>query len=431
MNNRGFFLSKQDTEMVWHPFALPYSSNIVIKKAKGVYLTDTNNKKYIDAISSWWVNIHGHQHPKLKQALIKQFKKTDHIIFSGFTHEPAIQLSSLLLKKTNNLYDKVFFSDNGSTSVEVAVKLAIQYLRQNKSEKITVLSFENAYHGDTFGAMSAGGKNVFNAVFENEMFPVTQLPLPDDENISSILDKIENIQKNCGAIVFVYEPLIQGSGGMNIYNASHLSQILKSIRKKNSVCIADEVMTGFYRTGTFLASDQVEEKPDLVCLSKGITGGIMPLSVTLIAERFSKFFKDKNGYERFYHGHSYTGNPLACAVAVESFKLLESESAKKIDWIANEHLAFSTIIKSNPLVKNVKTIGTILRFEIVTNELTGYTNSIRDIAYNFFIENGVLLRPLGNVIYIMPPYTIEKDALRKIYKTIQAFLASRENVSLK
>ena len=232
------------------------------------------------------------------------------------------------------------------------------------------------------------------------------------------------MQSVCDAVIFIYEPVIQGAGGMRIYSETHLTQIINCVRKKTSLCIADEVMTGFYRTGTFLASEKLtnEAQADIICLSKGITGGILPLGATLIKEEITKYFSDKNFDLRFYHGHSYTANPLACAVAVASFKLLENKNAIKTVFINQQHNQFLEKLKSQQLVKNADVIGTILRFEICTTANDGYDNAIRDKAYNFFISKGILIRPLGNVIYIMPPYIISENELYKIYKAILEFI---------
>jgi adenosylmethionine-8-amino-7-oxononanoate aminotransferase len=419
MNSRGFFLQETDANTIWHPFALPDSKNIVIKKSRGVYLYDTNNKKYIDAVSSWWVNIHGHGNAQLKNALNKQFRNTDHVIFSGFSHEPAIKLAKSLLKKTGNIYDKVFYSDNGSTAIEVALKLAIQYLGKD-SRPIKIISFENAYHGDTFGAMSAGGKNLFNSAFEGFLFKSIQIPLPTPQNITATLKTLE---KACSEshVVFIYEPLIQGAGGMNVYSGPLLDQLIGFLKTKNSICIADEVMTGFYRTGTFLASDQLKTKADILCLSKGITGGVLPLGATLMVKKVVDAFKNLEPPKRFYHGHSYTGNPLACAVANESLRLFDKKTIENINLVNKLHNQYLEKLKLSPKIKNPQVCGTILRFEINTG-VTGYINNVRDFIYTYFLDKGILLRPLGNVIYIMPPYIISKKELNAIYKTIDKFL---------
>ncbi|HYG52078.1 MAG TPA: adenosylmethionine--8-amino-7-oxononanoate transaminase [Flavobacteriales bacterium] len=420
MNSRGFFLQETDANTVWHPFALPGSQNIVIKKSRGIYLYDSNNKKYIDAVSSWWVNIHGHGNTRLKNALNRQFRKTDHIIFSGFTHEPAIRLAKLLLSKTN-VYDKVLYSDNGSTAVEIALKLAIQYLGK-KSKKLTVVSFEGAYHGDTFGAMSAGGKNLFNSAFEGFLFETVQIPLPTENNLPVSLKILEKHLAN-GPLVFIYEPLIQGAGGMNVYGVALLEQLLAFLKNHNAICIADEVMTGFYRTGTFLASDQVETKPDIICLSKGITGGILPLGATLVTRTIVDAFKDAEPSQRFYHGHSYTGNTLACAVALENLRMFAPKTLDNIHRIHVCHTGYVQRLNKSNKVVHAAVCGTILRFEIAGGK-TGYTNQLRDTIYTYFIEQGVLLRPLGNVIYIMPPYSISEKELKKIYRVIDNFLTT-------
>lgn len=424
MSNRGFFLQQKDSETIWHPFDRPGQQNIVIKKARGVYLYDTQNRKYLDAVSSWWVNVHGHGQRALKNALNKQFGKADHIIFSGFTHEPAIRLADLLLKKFPNAFDKVFFSDNGSTAVEVALKLAIQYYVQRGAKKITLLAFDSAYHGDTFGAMSVGARSVFTKAFEQLMFEVKHVPLPHAENIENIKKSITQTGQSCDALIFIYEPLVQGAGGMNVYELQHLEAVLESVRQFESLCIADEVMTGFYRTGSFTASEKVQQKlfPDLLCLSKGITGGVMPLGATLIHEKLVKWFSEREKPEWFYHGHSYTGNPLACAVAVENMKLFDNKKLEQINLIEQMHRQFAQRIEKFPNVKNVKVCGTIFRFELALAEDTGYTHSKRDIIYQHFLNKGILLRPLGNVLYFMPPYSITQKQLEFLYSQTEQFL---------
>ncbi len=422
MKNRGFFLSKNDQKFVWHPFALPHDENIIIKKAKGVYLIDANNKKYIDAISSWWVNIHGHGNTYLTNSIQKQLRKIDHVIFSGFSHEPAITLAEKLIKKTEHYYSKVFYSDNGSTAVEVALKLAIQFLRLKKNQKIALVSFENAYHGDTFGAMSAGGESNFNKWFKNEMISFHRISLPTENNISDLINDVNALQNKNESIVFIYEPLLQGAGGMTVYSEKLLNRLLLEFRKKESILIADEVLTGFYRTGTFLASNQIELKPDIICLSKAITGGILPLGATLINERITGAFKNRIAGEKFYHGHSYTANPIACAVANASFNLLERKTKNRVPLL-NEMLAkFAVELKKNSNATNVHVCGTVLRFEVVSKEETCYHHSLREKIYRFFLCNGILLRPLGNTIYIMPPYTINQKELNRVFEAIKEFL---------
>lgn len=425
MSNRGFFLQQKDIETIWHPFDRPGQPNIVIKKARGVYLYDTQNRKYLDAVSSWWVNVHGHGQQALKNALNKQFSKADHVIFSGFTHEPAIRLAQSLLKKTGSIFNKVFFSDNGSTAVEVALKLALQYLVQQSHKKITLLAFDHAYHGDTFGAMSVGARSIFTQAFDPFLFEVKHIPLPHAGNLDQVKKQIEQSGAASDALVFIYEPLVQGAGGMNMYTPENLAALLHTVKQFPSVCIADEVMTGFYRTGTFTASEQVKEKdlqPDLMCLSKGLTGGVLPLGVTLIHEKFVQWFAQKQKTEWFYHGHSYTGNPLACAVAVESLKLFNPKKLAHIQHMAQLHQHFAHKMAEHPKVKNIQVCGTILRFELVTAEGSGYTNSKRDQIYQYFLDNGILVRPLGNVIYFLPPYAITPEQLQFLYKKTEMFL---------
>lgn len=426
MKNRGFFLEQFDRDHVWHPFQLPITHSTLIKKAKGVYLIDQHNKKYIDAVSSWWVNLHGHGNLKLNNALQRQFRKADHIIFSGFTHEPAIRLSAEILKRSGNHHESVFFSDDGSTSVEVAMKMGFQFLRQKGYQKINLFAFENAYHGDTFGAMSLAGPSIFNQSFTDLLFETTSLPLPDKSNLKEIKALINEKTDKTTASIFIYEPLIQGAGGMNMYKAEDLAELLLHFKKTETLLIADEVMTGFYRTGTFTATEQINKlskgiNPDFICLSKGITGGVLPLGATLITKEIVQWFSEKPSQDRFYHGHSYTANALACAVGVESLRLLNKSAMENIQRIHNKHLTFTDIAKKTTGISNANCCGTILRLEFGDGKTTGYNHGLRDQIYSYFLQEGILLRPLGNVVYILPPYIITDKQLDHIYKHILTF----------
>jgi adenosylmethionine---8-amino-7-oxononanoate aminotransferase len=414
-------LLEKDKAFIWHPFTQIKDENapIVIKKAQGCTLYAEDGTAYIDAISSWWVNIHGHAHPHIAQAIAHQAMELEQVIFARFTHEPAINLAEQLLMNLPTHFSKVFFSDNGSTSVEVALKMALQYAHnQGITHKTKVIAFENAYHGDTFGAMSVSGRNEFNKPFNPLLFDVFYVPIPDKNSIESIKKTFKNLVEKGDVAAFIFEPLVQGAAGMLMYEAAHLDELIAIAQENKVVCIADEVMTGFGRTGELFAIDYLENKPDIICLSKGITGGFLPLGVTCCSSTIYETFISEDISKTFFHGHSYTANPLACAAANASLELLLSENCQEaIEEICLLHSLFADKIKDHNFIKNVRQTGTILAIEFNTGT-TSYFNSIKDKAYNFYLKNGVLLRPLGNVIYLMPPYCITAKELNTVYNVI-------------
>jgi adenosylmethionine-8-amino-7-oxononanoate aminotransferase len=408
---------------IWYPFASLKNNfaPIHIERAKNCTLYAADGKEYIDAISSWWVNIHGHANEVIAQAIATQAKKLEHVIFAGFTHTPAIELSQNLIEILPKHFSKVFFSDDGSTSVEVAIKMAFQYwYNLGLKHKTKLVAFENAYHGDTFGAMSAGARGPFNAAFQNYLFEVQHIPVPDKNNIEAIKQQFESLAKEDNVAAFIFEPLVQGAGGMIMHEAGHLDELLSIAHQHQIICIADEVMTGFGRTGTNFAIEYLQNQPDIICLSKGITGGFLPLGVTISSKKIVQAFDSAEKEKTFYHGHSYTANPLCCAAANVSIALLtEKACQQKISFISQLHSSFADTIKDHSSIKDVRQQGTILAIEFKTKETSSYFNSIRDMLYEFYLNKGVLLRPLGNVIYIMPPYCITEGELNKIYDVIQ------------
>ncbi len=412
----------KENNAIWYPFTQMKTAGkpIHIERAKNCTLYAADGKKYIDGISSWWVNIHGHCNPQIAKAIAAQAKKLEQVIFAGFTHEPAIRLSKNLLNILPNKFSKIFFSDNGSTSVEVALKMAIQFWHnQNVQQKTNIIAFENAYHGDTFGAMSVAERNEFNAAFSKHLFNVSHIPVPTKKNFLDVVQKFTALLEKENVAAFIFEPLVQGAGGMQMHAATHLDKLIAIAKKRNVICIADEVMTGFGRTGKNFAIDYLKNKPDIICLSKGITGGFMPLGITACSTKIFDAFYANDKTKTFYHGHSYTGNALSCAAANASIEILQSERCQQqIEMICKEHCSFLKSISSNPVIKNVRQQGTILAIEFNTEENSSYFNSIRDKLYSFYLSKEVLLRPLGNIIYMMPPYCITKKELTKIYKVI-------------
>jgi adenosylmethionine---8-amino-7-oxononanoate aminotransferase len=410
-------LQEIDKSLIWHPFT-PLEGGIgplVVTKGEGAYLYTEDGRKILDAVSSWWVNIHGHAQPDIARAIADQAMKLEQVIFAGFTHEPAVRVAESLLSLFPDKFSKVFYSDDGSTSVEVAIKLALQYWHNLGTPKKRLIAIEGAYHGDTFGAMAVGDRGGFTAPFGSLLFDVDFIPFPTEQNKLQVFDRLNELTATGEVAAFIFEPLVQGAGGMNMYSTAILDELMS---------IADEVMTGFGRTGTVFATDQTSRKPDLMCMSKGITGGFLPLGVTAVADFIVKAFATAELSKTFFHGHSFTANPLACAAAVASMKLLLDEwCLQQRQMIEKSHRAFAEKISSDARVKDVRVTGTILALEINTGD-TSYFNDIRTKVMPFFLERDILLRPLGNVVYVLPPYVINEQELESVYNAMEEFLRS-------
>ena len=417
-------LAERDAAVVWHPYTQMKLADlpIAIARAEGAYLYDEAGKGYLDAISSWWTNTHGHAHPHLAKAISEQAFTLEHTIFAGFTHAPAVELAERLLAKLPAHQARVFYSDNGSTAVEVALKMAFQYWYNAGKPRKRVIAFENAYHGDTFGAMSVGERSAFSAPFAPFLFEVSFLPLPTPENIEAVQHQLEAYLQTGEVAAFIFEPLVQGTAGMLMYEAAHLDSLLRLCRQYEAITIADEVMTGFGRLGKLFANEFLHEQIDIVCLSKGLTGGFMPLGVTTCAAYIYEAFLSDDRYKTFFHGHSYTGNPLACKVALAGLDLIDApEFLPNLARIAAQHEAFAKCIKTHPRIKTVRHLGTIVAVEINAGE-SSYFHNLRDKLYHFFLENQILLRPLGNIVYILPPYCITNEDLTRCYQAIEKAL---------
>jgi adenosylmethionine-8-amino-7-oxononanoate aminotransferase len=415
-----------DKQNIWHPYTSLGSgdSPILIEKAEGIYLHTNDGRKIIDAISSWWVNLHGHSHPFIAKAVAEQAQTLEHVIFAGFTHKPAIQLSKNLLEILPHNQAKIFFSDDGSTAVEVALKMAFQFWRnQGITNKKKVIAIRGAYHGDTFGAMSVGERGAFTAAFTPYLFDVVFIDFPTAEKQSQVLFQFKKLLEAGDIGVFIFEPLVQGAAGMRMYGAEFLDTLIQVAQAAEVICIADEVFTGFGRTGKNFASDYLSHKPDILCLSKGITGGTMPLGVTSCSERIVSAYDSDEKDKTFFHGHSFTANPIACAAANASFELLIHENCQtQIKKIESQHQRFLEKIKSLQVAREARCIGTILAIELNTHEETSYFNEVRKKISSFFLGRNILLRPLGNVIYLLPPYVIQEHELDQIYNCIEEFL---------
>ena len=410
---------------IWHPFTPLHSRSepLCVVRAKGAYLYTHTGRCLLDGISSWWVNIHGHAHPRLAKALYEQACELEHVIFAGFTHPPALRLSRALLSALPHSYDRLFFSDNGSTAVEVALKMALQYHANQNKARHQIIAIEGAYHGDTFGAMSLGGKSLFTAPFTQHMFEVLQIPFPFPAQAAESLRLLRQGLDREPTAAFVFEPLIQGSGGMRTYAAEWLSEAIAACHDKGTLCIADEVFTGFGRTGQLFATASLSESPDLMAISKGLTGGMMPMGITACVEAVTQAFKSPEMNKTFFHGHSYTANPLACRVAEESLQILqEKETQEAIQALSAQQRAFFGEISAHPQVAHARSLGTIGALTLKSSTTTSYSNPLRTRIYDYFLERDILLRPLGNVLYVLPPYVIKKEDLRRIYLSISQFL---------
>jgi adenosylmethionine-8-amino-7-oxononanoate aminotransferase len=415
-------LTERDGQYLWHPYtqhktaALP----IAIKKGKGALLWDENNKEYIDAIASWWVNPYGHSNTFIADAIYKQLTTLEHVLFGGFTHEPAILVAEKLMEILPKNQQKIFFSDNGSTAVEVAIKVALQYFFNKGEKKTTIIAFENAFHGDTFGAMAASGISFFIEAFQGMFIDVVRIPVPvkgqEQESYNALQSVIEN--HNCAG--FIFEPLIQGAAGMVMYEPELLDKLMRICQDNNILTIADEVMTGFGKTGKTFATDYLVEKPDMMCLSKALTGGTIPMAITTFTQDLFDAFYDDDINKALFHGHTFTANPTGCAAALASLELLHTDEMQaNIVRVNQNHLEFQERIKNHPKVTTTRVLGVIFALEIKTESSASYYGTLRNKLYDFFIENGVILRPVGNIVYILPPYIITDEQLQKVYQVVE------------
>ena len=418
-------LQKRDQKHLWHPYTQHKTAQlpIAIVRGEGALLWDENGKEYIDAIASWWVNPFGHSNKFIADAIYKQLTTLEHVLFGGFTHEPAILLSEKLKEILPINQEKFFFSDNGSTAVEIAIKVAMQFFYNKNQKKATIIAFENAFHGDTFAAMAASGISLFTEAFQEGLIDIVRIPVPIFGHEEASQEALNHaiVTKNCAA--FIFEPLVQGAAGMVMYTPENLDILINICKKNQVLTIADEVMTGFGKTGRDFACDYLQEKPDMMCLSKALTGGTIPMAITTFTQEIFDAFYDNDINKALFHGHTFTANPTGCAAALASISLLQStEMQDNIRAINHSHLAFEKQIKNHPKVKKTRVLGVIFALEIVTENQESYYGNLRNKLYNFFIENGVILRPVGNIVYILPPYIITKNQLNKIYQTIENVL---------
>jgi adenosylmethionine---8-amino-7-oxononanoate aminotransferase len=418
---------------IWHPFTQEALDPppIRIVNAMGVYLHTDDGRKLIDGISSWWVNIHGHNHPAIMAAIAEQTRKLDHVLLAGFSHEPLEELAARLRKYLPAELDHIFFSDNGSTAVEVALKLALQYWQNTgRPEKRGIVALEHAYHGDTAGAMAVSADSAFTEPFRDMRFAVHRVHsaycyrCPAGKTRATCrIDCVDRLQellerKSSELAAVIVEPLLQGAGGMIVHPVEFLQRVRALCTEHNVLLVADEVLTGFGRCGKMFACELANVAPDIACLSKGITGGALPMGATVCTSAIHDAFVSADRMRTFFHGHSYTGNPIAAAAAVASLKIFEDEPVfERIAMISQIHATRLAQIKNHPAVGDVRQIGTVAAIELRVDD-TGYMSNVKPKLYQFFLDAGILLRPLGNVVYVLPPYVISAPDLNFVHDRI-------------
>lgn len=408
------------TSSVWHPFHQHglHEPIPLVSHAEGAALYTADGRRIIDAISSWWVTTHGHCHPRIMAAIREQTEKLDQLIFAGWTHQPAEDLAAELVRIMPRPLDHVFFSDSGSTSVEVALKMALGYFSNRGEARHRILVLDHSYHGDTIGAMSVGARGVFNRAYVPLLFDVETIPFPTEGAEQATLDALERACARDDAAAFIVEPLIMGAGGMLIYSPQVLAEMRTICAAHGVLFIADEVMTAWGRTGTLLACEQASIVPDILCLSKGLTGGSLPLAVTMATPAIFAAHYSTDRAKQFFHSSSYTANPIACAAANANLAIWREEPVfERIFKLAERQAAGLKRMANLPAIANARQLGTIIAVDVTAKE-SGYLSELGPHLKAAFTGRGILLRPLGNSVYVMPPYCIDESDLGRIYDTI-------------
>ncbi len=414
-----------DRRHLWHPYTqmLTAPPPIPVVGGDGVYLHTADGRRLLDGISSWWVNIHGHANPRLNQALVRQAETLEHVIFAGFTHEPAARLAAELAGRAPGDLPHVFFSDDGSTAVEVALKMAYQAWRQRgETQRDLFVAMDDAYHGDTFGAMAASGDGAFHRAFADLLFDVRRIATPASRQREDHGEDLAELLQRDGHRVaaVIVEPMIQGAAGMVVHEASYLRHIRDLTSRYDIPLIADEVFTGFGRTGRMFACQHAGVEPDLLCVSKALTGGYLPLSATLASAEIYQAFLSEDRTRTFFHGHSYTGNALACAVGLESLRLFDDQRClERVIELEALFTKRTNRIAELPRVRSPRVLGPMAAFELEPQGAGGYLDDLGPRLYDAFLERGVLLRPLGNVVYFLPPYVITDEQAHGVFDVIE------------
>jgi adenosylmethionine-8-amino-7-oxononanoate aminotransferase len=405
---------------VWHPFTQhalePVTTRIV--KTEGAYLIDEHGHSVLDAISSWWVITHGHRHPAIMEAIRSATGNFDQIIFAEYTHEPAEELARGLIRLAPPGLSHVFYSDSGSTSVEVALKMALGFFHNRGCPRSRIVVMEHGYHGDTIGAMSVGERGVFNAAYGALLFDVDTIPFPAPGREQATLDAFEQLCRGQEVAALLIEPLILGAGGMKMYPPHLLIELKRIATRYGTLFIADEVMTGWGRTGTLFACEQAGITPDILCVSKGITGGALPLAATLCSVEIFDAHLSSDRSRMFFHSSSYTANPIACAAALANLTVWQNEPVlKRIETLEHMHRERLTPFRSDPRFINVRQTGTIAALDLDVST-SGYLSDVGPKLRAFFRQRDLLIRPLGNVIYLMTPYCVTSGDLDRAYAAI-------------
>ena len=418
-------LQERDKKHLWHPLTQHklHPNHLAISKAKGCVLTDENGKEYIDGIASWYTCMYGHCNEYITNKVKVQLDQLDQVVFSGFTHKPAIELSEALMQILPKNQQKIFFSDNGSTSVDVAIKMALQYHFNQGDKRGKIIALEGGFHGDTFGAMSVSGLSVYNGPFEEFFIDVARIPVPNTNNFKEVKKKFTQLLETENVAAFIFEPLVQGASAMFMFDEKQLDELIEIAHSFGVVTIADEVMTGFGKTGKNFASDYLKNKPNIMCLSKSLTGGVAPMALTTCTQNIYDAFYDDELGKGFFHGHTYSANPLTCTAALASIQLLQTDEVQQnIERVIQSHQQFNERIKQYPKVESTRQLGIIFALDL-NIKMERYGN-LRDKIFNHFMEDGIFLRPLGNTIYILAPFVITDLELGKIYKSIEKLLDS-------
>ena len=406
--NISMTLTEKDQKYLWHAYTQHKTSD-----------------------ASWWVNPYGHSNERLAKKAYEQLPSLEHVLFGGFTHQPACDLAETLLKILPKNQSKIFFSDNGSTAVEVAVKIALQYYYNQGEKRTTFIAFEEAFHGDTFAAMAVSGISLYTTAFQGQLLDVVRIPIPEKGKEKECKERLEEVlsQYNCAG--FIFEPLVLGAAGMRMYAPEVLDELIQICRKHKVLTLADEVMTGFGKTGKNFACDYLKEMPDMICLSKALTGGTIPLSVTSTTEAIYNAFYSDDISKALFHGHTFMANPTGCAIALESLKILqEAPMQANLKRIHAKHQAFASKMDKHPKVARTRTLGVIFALDLEVPDTGEYYGSIRNELYKYYISHGVILRPVYHTIYVLPPYIITDEQLDKVYHIIEESIEHLTNKGL-
>ncbi|HEX4878260.1 MAG TPA: adenosylmethionine--8-amino-7-oxononanoate transaminase [Limnobacter sp.] len=417
-----------DQQYCWHPFTQMQTAQapLPVVRGQGEFLYTSEGKRYFDAVSSWWVNIHGHAHPAIAQAIAIQAGLLEHVMFAGVTHPPAATLAKRLVQRAPTPMAKVFYSDNGSTAIEVALKMAFQYW-QNKgglqAQRRKVIALQGGYHGDTFGAMAAGQSSGFYDPFKPWLFGVDFITTgtcacTEEQSLAELDHLLENGEQYAAILL---EPLLQGASGMRMIRPAHVAELCRRCQAAGLLVIFDEVFTAFGRTGTLYAAEQVAQHDghaDIIAISKGLTGGFMPMAATLTSQAVYEAFLSNRVDHALLHGHSYTANPLGCAAALANLDLFEqADTWRNIARLSDIHAQWMPTLATHPLLENPRQCGTVMAFELKSNQ-TQYGSSVSQWLRQAFLEQGIVVRPLGNTLYWVPPYCTSTDTLQHAYQTL-------------